>query len=84
MSTIKTAISVNKPLFEEVDALAHEMEVSRSQLFSLAAKEYIQRHRSHKIMEAINTAYNDTPDANEEALQKQMRRKQRKMVEDQW
>jgi metal-responsive CopG/Arc/MetJ family transcriptional regulator len=84
MSNIKTAISVNKPIFDEMEALAQEMEVSRSQVFSLAAKEYIQRHKSHKIMEAINTAYADEPDANDEALQKRMRRKQHKIVEGQW
>ena len=81
MSNIKTAISVNKPIFDEMEALAQEMEVSRSQIFSLAAKEYVQRHKSHKIMEAINAACSNEPDANDEALQKHMRRKQRKIVE---
>jgi metal-responsive CopG/Arc/MetJ family transcriptional regulator len=84
MSNIKTAISLNKPIFDEMEALAQEMEVSRSQVYALAAKEYIQRHKSHKIMEAINAAYADEPDANDEALQKRMRRKQRKIVEGQW
>ena len=37
MANIKTAISVEKPLFEELCALSKEMEVSRSYLFSLAA-----------------------------------------------
>ena len=84
MSNIKTAISVNKPLFDEVEALAQEMEVSRSEVFARAAREYVQHHKSHKIMEAINAAYDDVPDENEEALNKRMRRKQRKIVEDQW
>jgi len=84
MSNIKTAISVNKPLFDEVEALAQEMEVSRSEVFARAAREYVQHHKSHKIMEAINAAYGDVPDENEEALRKRMRRKQRKIVEDQW
>jgi metal-responsive CopG/Arc/MetJ family transcriptional regulator len=84
MSNIKTAISVNKPLFDEVEALAQEMEVSRSEVFARAAREYVQHHKSHKIMEAINAVYGDVPDANDEALQKRMRRKQRKIVEDQW
>ncbi len=84
MAHIKTAISVNKPLFDEVEALAREMEVSRSEVFALAAREYIQRHKSHKIMEAINAAYGDVPDENEESLHRQMRRKQRRLVEDQW
>ena len=84
MSNIKTAISVNKPLFDEVEALAQEMEVSRSEIFARAVSEYVQRHRSHKIMEALNEAYGDVPDDNEETLSKRMRRKQRKIVENQW
>ncbi len=84
MSHIKTAISVNKPLFDEVEALAKEMEVSRSEIFARAAQEYIQHHKSQKIMEAINEAYGDVPDENEETLRKRMRRKQRKIVENQW
>ena len=44
MANIKTAISIAKPLFEEVEALAEEMEVSRSHLFTLAARDFIQHH----------------------------------------
>ncbi|MFA5367120.1 MAG: ribbon-helix-helix domain-containing protein [Dehalococcoidia bacterium] len=84
MTNIKTAISVNKPLFDEVDALAQEMEVSRSEIFARAASEYVQHHKNIKIMEAINKAYGDVPDENEETLRKRMRRKQRKIVENQW
>jgi metal-responsive CopG/Arc/MetJ family transcriptional regulator len=84
MSNIKTAISVNKPLFDEMEALAQEMEVSRSEVFARAAREYVQHHKSRKIMEAINAAYGDVPDENEETLRKRMRRKQREIVEGQW
>ena len=84
MPNIKTAISVNKPLFDEVEALAQELEISRSEIFARAAREYVQHHKSHKIMEAINEAYDDVPDENEETLRKRMRRKQREIVEGQW
>lgn len=84
MANIKTAISVEKPLFDEAEALAQEMEVSRSHLFALAVREYIQRHKSRKVLEAINAAYDDVPDPAEDSLQKQMRNKHHELVKDQW
>jgi metal-responsive CopG/Arc/MetJ family transcriptional regulator len=84
MANVKTAISVDKPLFDEVDALAQEMEVSRSYLFTLAAREYIQRRKSQKILEAVNAAHDDVPDPAEDSLQTRMRSKHREMVKDQW
>ena len=62
MANIKTAISIEKPLFEEVEALAQKMKVSRSHLFTLAARAFIHNHKSRKLLEAINAAYSDLPD----------------------
>ena len=84
MTSIKTAISLGKPLFEEVNALAQEMEVSRSRLFALAVREFIERRKSRKLLEAINAAHDDLADPAEEALQTRMRGKQRNLVKDQW
>lgn len=84
MANIKTAISIEKPLFEEIEALAKEMDVSRSHLFSLAAREYIQGHKNQKLLEAINTAYDDQPDVSEEKLLTLMRSRHRELVKDQW
>ncbi|OGO36556.1 MAG: CopG family transcriptional regulator [Chloroflexi bacterium RBG_16_57_8] len=84
MASVKTAISIEKPLFEELESLAEEMDVSRSHLISLAAKEFIDRHKSRKLLEAINAAYDDVPDPEEEKRRALMRAKQRRMVEGQW
>ena len=85
MRNKKTAISIEQPLFEEIEALAEEMEVSRSYLFSLAAKEFIQRHKSQKLLEAINKAYQDSPDLDDERrLKAQMKSKHRGLVKNQW
>jgi metal-responsive CopG/Arc/MetJ family transcriptional regulator len=80
----KTAISLDGPLIDEVDALAKEMEVSRSHLFQMAAREFIQRHKDRKLLEAINAAYPGSPDPAEKKLQAQMKSKQRRLVDDQW
>jgi len=84
MATIKTAISIDKPLFEQLGDLAQELNTSRSRIFALAATEFIQRHKNIKLLEAINAAYNDPPDKKESSLNTLMRSKHLKMVKDQW
>lgn len=86
MTNIKTAISVQKELFEEIDAVAEEMEISRSRLISLAARDFINKHRSQKLLEAINEAYNDQygKDEAEENLKQKMKTRQRNMVRNEW
>ena len=84
MATIKTAISIDKPLFEQLDDLANELNTSRSRIFALAAEEFIQRHKNLKLLEAINTAYDDFPDEKETSLNTLIRSKHLKMVKGQW
>jgi len=84
MANIKTAISIDKPLFEKVNNLAHELNTSRSRIFALAATEFILRHKNQKLFEEINAAYDDIPDVKEESLKSMMRSSHIKMVKDQW
>jgi len=84
MANIKTAISIEKSLFEEVEALAEEMEVSRSRLFTLAARDFIKYHKSRKLLDAINAAYDDLPDSEEERIRAQMKFGHRRLVKDRW
>ncbi len=82
MATIKTAISIEKPLFEEVEALAVEMKVSRSYLFTLATRDFIQHHKSRKLLDAINAAYDDLSDKEEDRIRAHMKSKHRRLVKD--
>ena len=84
MANIKTAISLQKSLFERADALARELEISRSRLFVLAVEEFIQRYENQKLFEEINAAYDDVPDPEEQALLQKMRSKHRELVKEQW
>ena len=84
MPNIKTAISIDKPLFEQVDDLANELNTSRSRIFALAATEFIERHKNLKLLEAINAAYDDFPDVKEASIRSVMRSRHLKMVKDQW
>ena len=84
MANIKTAISIDKSLFEQVEDLSHELKTSRSRIFVLAATEFIQRHKNKKLLESINTAYDDFPDQKEVSLEPIRRSKHLDMVKDQW
>ncbi|HED03230.1 MAG TPA: ribbon-helix-helix protein, CopG family [Candidatus Fraserbacteria bacterium] len=84
MAHIKTAISLQKSLFEQVDALARELQISRSRLFVLAVEEYIRRRQNRQLLEAINAAYDDSPDPEEQTLLHKMRPQHRQLLKGQW
>ena len=83
MPNIKTAISIEKPIFDQVNDLAKILNISRSRLFAIAAQEYIQRHTNIELLQAINEAYDDLPDDDPIIVDK-MRPRHLKMVKDQW
>lgn len=83
MPTIKTAVSIERSLFEEVDRLAQEMQVPRSRIFALAVEEYLERRRNQQLLEALNQAYDESPlTAEEEAVLEAMRSQQRQTLEE--
>ncbi len=84
MANIKIAISIEKPLFEEMEAIAEEMKISRSYLFTLAARDFMQHHKSQELLDAINAAYVDLPDSEENKLRARLKSKYRQLVEDRW
>lgn len=84
MANVKTAISLQRSLREQADALAQELQISRSRLFALAVEAFIQRYQNQKLLEAINDAYDDLPDLEEQALRHKMRQQHRQLVEGQW
>jgi metal-responsive CopG/Arc/MetJ family transcriptional regulator len=79
MAKVKTAVSLQDSLVERLDRLARELNISRSQLFSRAADEFLQRHESQALLEAINRAYDDSPAPEEAAQRKAMRTRQRRL-----
>ena len=82
--TVKTAISLEDTLFERVDALARELDISRSHLFALAAQQFIERYENQHLLEATNVAYEELPDPEEKSLRQTMRPYHRRMVEGEW
>ena len=83
-TSVKTAISLQESLFEQVESLARQMKVSRSRVFTLALEDYIHRAENRRLVEKIDSAYQDAPSAAEQKPLHKMRRRHRKMVEGAW
>ena len=65
-----------------MDVLAKNLKVSRSRLFAMAAREFIQRHSNMALLKLLNEAYEDEFES--EPIVDMMRSNHYKMVEDQW
>ena len=84
MANVKTAVSVQKSLFDQVEALAKKLHVSRSRLFNLALADYFERYQNQTLLEEINQAYPDEPDPTDRDRLTKMRKHHRKIVEGEW
>jgi metal-responsive CopG/Arc/MetJ family transcriptional regulator len=54
---MKTAISVRDNLFRRIDKYSKEKKISRSQVFSEAAEEYLDRRENDDITANLNAVY---------------------------
>jgi len=54
---MKTAISIPDEVFEAADRAAKKLGVSRSELYSTAVYEYIERHRVEDVTSRLNDLY---------------------------
>jgi len=84
MSIVKTAVSLDQSLFEEADALAQEMRLSRSRLFVLALEDFIRRHQNRQLQAQLNAVYEGEPDPAETVRLRGMRRYYREVVGGDW
>ncbi len=84
MPNVKTAISIQKSLFEEAEKVARKMKVSRSRLFALALEDYLHREQNRELLTKINAAYADEPDPAERTLRRKARGTHRRIVRGEW
>ena len=82
MPNVKTAISIQKSLFDQAEKVARKMKVSRSRLFALALEDYIHREQNRELLAKINAAYADEPDSTEKTLRQKTRSTHRRIVRD--
>lgn len=80
-TNVKTGISINKGLADEADALAREMGVTRSGLYAMALREFVQRRESASLLEKLNDAYRE-PDPEDKPLIEGAKRRSRRMLDE--
>ncbi len=54
---MKTAISLPDPIFEEAEALAQQLGMSRSELYTKALKAYLKRYNRERMLSQLNEVY---------------------------
>jgi metal-responsive CopG/Arc/MetJ family transcriptional regulator len=54
---LKTAISLPDQIFEEAEALAQQLGMSRSELYTKALKAYLRRYNRERILSKLNEVY---------------------------
>jgi metal-responsive CopG/Arc/MetJ family transcriptional regulator len=70
MKTVKTAISIPEQIFLRAEETAKRLGMNRSQLFSTALSEFLERHQQTKITEKLNEVYSDQVSELDAALAK--------------
>ena len=83
-NTIKTAISIQKSLFEQAESLAQELNVSRSELFGMAIENFVRNHQNQILLQEINEAYSAEQDPSDKVRLSKMRKHHRKVVRNEW
>ena len=84
MPNVKTAISLDKDLFLEVEEIANSLKVSRSRVFAMAMEEFAKRRRSDRITQQINAAYTEEAEKEDREITRQMRLTHRRHTEMEW
>jgi metal-responsive CopG/Arc/MetJ family transcriptional regulator len=67
---MKTAISIPDDIFQDIEKLSKELRRPRSQILVEAAREYIEKQKNRKILEALNKAYSGKETKQERELRK--------------
>ncbi len=84
MSSVKTAISVEKSLLDKIDATAKNLSLSRSKFFAKAADYYLHHIETQELIDKLNEVYGDGMDDREIKTLKAMKTVMQRHVEDAW
>jgi metal-responsive CopG/Arc/MetJ family transcriptional regulator len=84
MQAVKTAVSLDKNIFDQAETLAQTLKVSRSKLYSIALQDFFEHQKNRELLAQINAVYDDGSDATEKELQSKLRHQHRRMVEGEW
>ncbi len=84
MAVIKTAISIDKSLFEKINKLADDIKLSRSQIFSQAVSYFVDRRDNLELVRKINRAYSDVLNEDEAKLLEKSKGKYKEIIKEEW
>lgn len=56
---MKTAISLPDSVFEEAEALAEQLGLSRSELYTKALQAYLRKYNRNQILNKLNQVYSE-------------------------
>lgn len=71
---MKTAVSVPNEVFERADRLAKRLEVSRSELYSRALREFLARHSADEVTQALDQLCEDLDTSSDDFVREASRR----------
>ena len=77
---MKIAISLPDDVFEEIEKIAQEQKKSRSQVFVSAAREYIRKNETRRLIARLDKVYSQPETPDETAQRKAMAEYQRKRM----
>lgn len=85
MSTVKTGVSLEKTLAGRADALARELSITRSDLYSRALARFIEQVENERLLERLNEAHsNEGQDEEEEEFLKWSKDYSRRRFGNEW
>ncbi len=85
MAQVKTAVSIDETLYSAVEEAAAELQLTRSGLYALALREFLERRRGQQLTERFNAVYDGTIDPHDQTMMRGMRERQRRMTaDDEW
>ncbi len=56
---MKTAISLPNKIFEEVEKFSKEHQYSRSEVFAMAVKEFLEKKKTEEVLKVLNEVYSE-------------------------
>ncbi len=71
---MKTAISLPNEIFKEVEKFSKEHQCSRSEVFAMAVKEFLERKKTEEVLNALNEVYSEAETPEEITVREQGKR----------
>jgi len=85
MASSRTTVSIQKSLYETLNMIAQDLELSSSIILELAIEQFVREYQNNReLLQKINAAYDHLPDNEEQTLLNKMKIHHKSLVEGQW